>query len=151
MEKGRASYDCESNSFNTMLNVNTKSKKENTQRSFLEKKKDKSAQTFLIFLMGSFVKILQCGGDSMTVLVGRSPETEHSMSNWIKLFFHIWVGVKEGGEEGKQRAQVGGICTDYWWLLATGADWQQEMGVYAGKLHLHQNNYKALHLRRGRS
>lgn len=107
MEKGRASYDCESNSFNTMLNVNTKSKKENTQRSFLEKKKDKSAQTFLIFLMGSFVKILQCGGDSMTVLVGRSPETEHSMSNWIKLFFSH-LSRSEGRRGGGQTESAGG-------------------------------------------
>lgn len=66
-----------------------KARKRTLRGHFWKKKKDKSAQTFLIFLMGSFVKILQCGGDSMTVLVGRSPETEHSMSNWIKLFFHI--------------------------------------------------------------
>lgn len=52
--------------------------------------------------MGSYVKILQCSGDSMTVLVGRSQETEHSMSNWIKLFFHIWVGVKKGGERANR-------------------------------------------------
>lgn len=62
------------------------------------------------------------------VLVGRSPETEHSMSNWIKQFFHIWVGVKEAGG-GKQRTQVGGICTDCWWLLVAGTDRQQEIRV----------------------
>lgn len=93
---------------------------------------------------------------SAVVIVWQCWWEDHRRQNtaWVigsSYFFHIWVGVKEGGEEGKQRAQVGGICTDYWWLLATGADWQQEMGVYAGKLHLHQNNYKALHLRRGGS
>lgn len=45
-------------------------------------------------------------------------EKEHSMSNWIELFFHIWVGVKDEGE-GRNGVQVGGDRTNYWWLLAT--------------------------------
>lgn len=71
------------------------------------------------------LRLLLLCGDNTAVAVGRSPETEHWVSNWIKPFFHIWVGVEEG--EDKQRAQVGDLCTDYWWLLATGTDWQQEM------------------------
>lgn len=52
--------------------------------------------------------------DNMAVSVGGSPETEHCMCNWIKPFFHICVGVKEG----ERRWEASVLNTGDYWPLA---------------------------------
>lgn len=73
-----------------------------------------------------------CCGDNMVFLVGRSPETEHSMSNWIELFFLIWVGAKEGGggkTEHRWEASVP-IIGGYWPPALTDS---RKCGYYADR------------------
>lgn len=94
-----------------------KARKRTFKRSFLGKKTVSPYVPHLPY--EKLCDDLLCG-DNMTAAVGRSPETEHSMSNWIKLFFHIWVGVKEGGRqttrECKWEASV--LIIDGYWLPA---------------------------------